>query len=284
MTFEQPPRLKHDQELGPILRAGDQVHVRADRLAKNAGGVKTAITTGATTGLWKVFPPLGLIAVGALITSLVSSGEPRSPQTTATPRFVAADARITEIPDSAATVLQTVDVEPPPQMVDVQPRPQRPRQPREHARSPIGIAATGEAAPTNTRSAATQPSDLPEQIELYEAARDASKRGEFLRCIELLDRLLQRFPTTPLRADVDLTRAEALARANRISEAVGAVEQLVRDAAHRGRRGELLRMLGDLYRQRHDCSHALDAYDKALSEPLSDDHRANVIRSRDKCR
>src|SRR5439155_18451401 len=95
-----------------------------------------------------------------------------------------------------------------------------------------------------------------------------------------LDELLRRFPATPLRADAELTRADVLARAGRLAEAAQAFDALARDDAHRGRRGELLRTLGDLYRQLHDCKLANDAYTRALAEKLSEKDRADAEHGR----
>src|SRR5262249_39306966 len=115
------------------------------------------------------------------------------------------------------------------------------------------------------------------------AARAAAAANDFATSLAKLDELEQHFPTTPLRADAELTRADVLARAGRLAEAARAFEALSRDDAHRGRRGELLRTLGDLYRQLHDCTRAHDAYTRALAEHLSQRDREDAERGRDRC-
>jgi tetratricopeptide (TPR) repeat protein len=131
--------------------------------------------------------------------------------------------------------------------------------------------------------AAPAPSDLPEQIALYDLARAFARASNFAAAIDRIDELLRRFPSTQLRSEAELTRADALARAGRLVEATRAFEALSRDDAHRGRRGELLRTLGDLYRQQHDCARARDAYTRALAERPSARDRADAERGRDRC-
>jgi hypothetical protein len=300
MMFEQPPRFKHDPELGPILRAADHVQVSADRLARNAACVKASASLGMMTA-WKVLGVLGVIAIGVPIAARVWQVTPQPSSTMVVSLPVAVDSDILAAPDSNVAMQAAVDEPSPSFSVD------RPRasthvvspavgSSRELVATPIEdpqvlppdrVSSGGsEPAPVEQSQDAAPPavSDLPQQIALYESARDTANRGEYSRCVELLDLLLQMFPATPLRADAELTRAEALARANRVDEAVRALELLVDDAAHRGRHGELLRMLGDLYRRRGDCSHALDAYDRALSEPLRERDRVSTIRGRELCR
>jgi tetratricopeptide (TPR) repeat protein len=126
-------------------------------------------------------------------------------------------------------------------------------------------------------------SDLPEQIRLYEEARDAGRRGDFTVGIANLDELLRRFPATPLRDEAELTRAELLTRADRLGDAVRALEQLIDDPSHAGRRGELLRTLGDVHRKAGDCERAIDAYTRAQAERLSKRERAKVERGLARC-
>ena len=90
------------------------------------------------------------------------------------------------------------------------------------------IAAPVKSAPVVAElaqpPAVPSPSELPEQIRIYEEARDAGRRGEFSTAIASIDDLLRRFPSTPLRAEAELTRAELFARADRLDEAVRAVD------------------------------------------------------------
>jgi tetratricopeptide (TPR) repeat protein len=125
-------------------------------------------------------------------------------------------------------------------------------------------------------------SELPEQIRLYEAARAASGRREFTQGLEHIAELLRRFPSTPLRAEAELTRADLLTRADRLDEAVAA-EALAIDNSHRGRRGELLRTIGDLRRKQGDCTRAIDAYARARATTLSATEKARVERGMERC-
>jgi TolA-binding protein len=267
MTYESPPRLKHGDEFGPLLDAADIDTVTADRLASNAAGYKALIATGATTALWKLLVPFVLLALLAPLLYIVT-------RETVVPSAIPIGS--SQAHDTEDVAMRSAAVErepavagedPPPSVVHVTPRPA----------PPLSVQL---AAPP----AVPAPSDLPEQIRIYELARDAARRGDHTEAIVRIDELLQRFPSTQLRAEAQLTRTESLARANRFDEAVAALEALIRDDAHRGRRGELLRTLGDLHRRHGDCAHALDAYTRALAGTLTDRSRSEIIRARDLCK
>jgi tetratricopeptide (TPR) repeat protein len=267
MTYEQPPRLKYGDEFGSLLRAADVDTVTAERLASNAAGYKTLIATGATTALWKLIVPLVLLS--ALLVPIIYNvtREPDAiPAITTSPEHVDYVEHV-DIRSAASEHEPAVALgEPPPPALRVAPR----------VVAPLIVQV---AAP----SAVPAPSELPEQIRLYELARDAARSGDHAQAITRIDELLQRFPSTQLRAEAQLTRTESLARANRFDEAIAALEQLIGDDAHRGRRAELLRTLGDLHRRRGDCGHAVDAYTRALALRLDDRKRAEITRARDLC-
>ena len=268
MTFEPPPRLKYGDEFGPLLRAGDVADVSAERLASNAAGYKALIAAGATTALWKLIVPLVvLLAIGipAIVyltrdpaTAPVASSEPVEAASLET-----AETRATATSNEALATLPPAPIDSPKPVAAVKPAP-----------LVVEMAAPPAVPP---------PSELPEQIRLYEDARDAGRRGDYASAIAAIDDLLRRFPATPLSAEAELTRAEYLARANRLDEAVRALDRLVADELHRGRRGELLRMLGDLHRRQGDCARAVDAYTRALGHRLGDRDRSEVIRNRERC-
>jgi tetratricopeptide (TPR) repeat protein len=113
------------------------------------------------------------------------------------------------------------------------------------------------------------PSQLPQQIKLFEAARRAGRARRYKKAVNLIERLLRRFPNTPLAAEARLSRAEFLVRAGRLGAATTAVRGLLVDPRHAGRRGELLRVLGDLLRRQGDCRGAAVAYRQALAASLS---------------
>jgi len=273
VTIEAPPRLK-DGELGAIVRSAAGGGMSAERLARNGSRVHALIAAGAKATRWKLL--LGLL-FGALGVAVVALVVPRGDHATETvqvqaPPAPAADAALAAPADAAPAIAA---IEP-----DAAP-PVEPPHRRAAARATIVVDAgvvehvAVDAAPT--------PSDLPEQIALYDQARAFASAGNFAAAIDRIDELLRRFPSTQLRSEAELTRADALARGGRLAEAAHAFEGLVRDDAHRGRRGELLRTLGDLYRRQGDCTRARDAYTRALAERLGERDRADAERGRDRC-
>jgi hypothetical protein len=76
MSLESPPRLKHDTELGPILRAADTATVSAERLASNGVAVKATIAAGlvrATFPLWNSASLLLIVSAVIVASSLTAS-------------------------------------------------------------------------------------------------------------------------------------------------------------------------------------------------------------------
>lgn len=267
MTFERPPRLKHDEEFGDLLRAADDIGVTPERLAENAARYKALIATGATTALWKLLVPLVLVL--ALVPIAYRATRPATPPsiTNASPEH----ALTGEAPAMHASVTAPEEAVAAPAEEPPKPRPVVIVKPP----APVVALPAPPAVPA--------PSELPEQIRLYEEARDAGARRDYATGVQRIDDLLARFPATPLRAEAELTRAEYLARANRVDEAVRALEALIGNATHRSRHGELLRTLGDLYRRSGDCTRALAAYDRALAMRLRDRDRKEVIAGRARC-
>ncbi len=261
MTLERPPRLE-DGDLGPIMRAAKRVDIAPERLAENGKRVKALIAAGTTTILWKLLGLLALLAlIGGPIAYLATRGEPRQAKQALPP----IDVPLPEIVVDAEVAIVEPDAAPPPAAP--------PHRPPHHVAAVV-VDAGADAPP---------PSDLPAQIELYNQARAAAAARDFTTALDRVDELLRRFPATPLRADAELTRADVLARSGKLADAVTAFDALARDDAHRGRRGEILRTLGDLYRQLNDCTHATDAYTRALAEHLSARDREDVQRGRDRC-
>jgi tetratricopeptide (TPR) repeat protein len=292
MKFHGPDRLKQSQEFGELLRTADPVNVSAERLAKSAEAVRQMVAGNApavTVPWWKIGLPL-LVLVGIVGYRLIGGGDdaPRTtkPQTERATLAVSTtlDAGAVEPADAAEPVV-AVDAARVEEPVDAPPRVLR--EPPRRRPEPPALAAEESPAPASVpvdagSEAAT--SDLPEQIRLYEEARAAEERREYARGIRLLDELLLRFPRSPIRADAELTRAELLTHVDRPSEAVRALEKLAADASHRGRRGELLRALGDLHRQQGNCARALEAYTGALAEKLSQRERRKVDHGVERCR
>ncbi len=268
MTLERPPRLR-DGELGPILRAADEAGMSPERLAENGKRVKALIAAGTTSALWKLLG--GVLLLGVLAVPIAwQLGRSEEAPPPAPPPVVAAPALVAPPPDAAP--IAVVEPDAPPELPP-------PPLPVHHHRVVPPDAA--EAPPPPPPDA--PPSDLPAQLALYDEARAAAASGSYQTALDRIDELFQRFPATQLRADAELTRADVLARAGRLADAARAFEALASDAAHRGRRGELLRTLGDLYRQLHDCARAKDAYTRALAERLSEKDRADAERGRNRC-
>ena len=267
MTIKNPTRLK-DGELGAVLRAAD-VTAAPERLASNAARIKAQIATVTAFALWKLLVALGILALAVpLAWKLATRSGAPAPLAPAPPPPIVT-AAIPLAPSVEADAGVVVDVAP-----DAAPPPRPHRVVAQHELADAGIAAPIDAAP--------EPSQLPAQIALYEAAHDAAARGELAHAIDLIDQLLRDFPATQLRADAELTRAELLARTDR-ADAVTALEALIADPVHAGRMAELLRTLGDLYRRRGDCTRALDAYQRALSAHPGERDRKAAEAGRDHC-
>lgn len=136
---------------------------------------------------------------------------------------------------------------------------------------------TGPLAPDNDDSATNPPapaapvlpSTLPSQLRLYRAAKAAASRGEHARAAQLLRQLLVQYPKSPLAPEAELGRADYLVRAGRADEAEKAIKKIAVDPRHTGRRGEILRVLGDLLRKQGRCKKAKAAYERALAQSLS---------------
>jgi hypothetical protein len=271
MTLESPPRLKHG-ELGPILRAAD-APLAPERLASNHAAIKAAIAAGLARSLplWvKIGLPLLLFVGGYAVYRGLARDEQPAP-VTAVVATVTVDAAPVAPPIDAEMLVALdaaeVDAEP-------APPPKKPSKPR------VVIAAP----PPDAAPPAPPPSDLPAQIALYEAARAAAARGDVAGGIARIDELFARFPSTPLRAEAELSRAEMLTRTSRLADAAAAIEALVASPAHRGRRGELLRTLGDIRRKRGDCAGATAAYTAARASKLSAAESFKVERGLERCR
>jgi hypothetical protein len=275
MTREAPPRLKDDPAIGPLLAAVDAgAELAPDRLARNAVRVRAAIADRdrrKAFPLWRVAVPIAL-ALAAIVVAraLLRDDDTGAPA-----------ARLDAAPPAPdATPIAVVDPVPDPVPVPVPvpvPDPDPAPRPHRDRPTPPPPPPAPDAAPAPAQS------DLPEQIQLYEDARAAGKRGELALGIDKLDELLRRFPSTPLRADAELTRAEFLTRADRTGDAAAALTALVADGAHAGRRGELLRALGDVRRKQGDCAAATDAYTRARAEKLSAREAAKVARGLERC-
>lgn len=255
MSLESPARLKHG-ELGPILEAADRA-IAPERIAANHAAIKAAIAAGAAR-TWPLWLKLGLPLLVVTGAYLLYQGVAREEEPL--PPAVREVIVVTPLVDAAVAADAPIAVDAAEVPVDAQILAKKPRP----------VVVPPDAAPPEP-----PPSDLPAQIALYEEARAAAAKGELARGIEKLDELLARYPATQLRAEAELTRAELLTRTNRVDDAAAALEALVASAAHRGRRGELLRALGDVRRKQGDCTRAVDAYTRARAMKL---HAAEIVK------
>lgn len=283
MSTREPPRLTADDELGAALRSGDQAQLSGlteERLAAGAGALEQAIARGAPPTplpVWKIGVPLAILAAALGGYYLGRRGEAPAVERTAEPSPVVAtgeaDAGAVAAPPDAAVVAppETPEAASDPEEAPRPARPARREQPRE------------QPAPAPDIHIDAIESDLPEQIRLYDEAREAGARREYAGALDRLDELLRQFPNTPLRADAELTRADLLTRAGRLDDASRSLSRLAADRSHRGRRGELLRALGDVHRKRNDCAQARAAYRRALGEKLSRRERGKVERGLERC-
>lgn len=112
--------------------------------------------------------------------------------------------------------------------------------------------------------ASTPEGDLPEQIARYQAAQAAADAGRLEDAIGSLDSLLAQWPASPLRAEVELSKGEYLARARRDPEAIALLSRLLDDPAQAAKRVEIALLLGDEEVRSGDC----DAARKTLAIPV----------------
>jgi tetratricopeptide (TPR) repeat protein len=261
MAPPNPPRLRDGQEFGDLLARYAAEAPSAERLAHSAaiveqrlaapplliGGGPAALATG---GALKV----GAIVVGVAAASVVGYHYLAPAPRPATPPAVTA-------PPSPPVAAPAPSAAP------------RPAGSRPSVAPPRRITAPAPAAH----------SDLPEQVRLFTAAKDAARAGHYDEALRHLDELARRFPATPLKAEAQLSRADYLARAGRLDEAIAAVEKLVESPRHVGRRPELWHVLGDLRVKRGDCGAALTAYRQALALGRPEPQAETIRRGIEKC-
>lgn len=248
---KDPPRLVDDPDVGEALRAfrDGQPAPSAERLAANRAALDARIggsSPGAPRWMrWGGAAGAGLLAIAVMVVAPRFVDEEVLPVTpievaNATPVATAmSSAAPTTSPVAAATATPALAVAPP--------------------------ATEAVAASTTTPASSGIPgSTLAEELRLYEEARAAAASESWDESLERLEELARRFPRTQLAPEAAVTRAEVLLRSGRGVEAQRLLESLVADPVHAGRRSELLRALGDLLRERGDCSSARARYRAAL--------------------
>ncbi|MBN2191407.1 MAG: FecR domain-containing protein [Polyangiaceae bacterium] len=88
-----------------------------------------------------------------------------------------------------------------------------------------GSAAMANGRAHAARQAAMAASTLAEQNRIYRAALDARNSGDDAQAVSLLDTLIARFPSSPLRQEAEVERFRALARIGKTTEATRAARR-----------------------------------------------------------
>jgi len=146
----------------------------------------------------------------------------------------------------------------------------RPRLPGGDATHPRPVAQVQPLSPDKPPAA----SDLPEQLRLYRQAQAAARTGRHDQALGLLDALEQRFPGTPLAAEIGLSRAEWLYAAGRLARADRVIRDLLARPELAGKRAELTHLLADVQARQGRCDLAVESYRRALGLGLSPERAA----------
>ena len=159
------------------------------------------------------------------------------------------------------------------------------RRPSAHAERQVAVLATPARAPAGDTPAAARAAlaagDAPRAIEIYKAlaqktgpvaenaayeiGRVLNERGQAAAAVAAWRRYRSDYPAGILRVEADVSIIETLARAGEADDALAEATDFLRRRPDSERRGEIARLVGDLYRGRGDCRHAVGAYQVALS-------------------
>lgn len=279
MNKSDPPRLIHDPRFAEVLEEMRTEQLSPARLTRNAAAIEQRITgihaDGATAAgqsfvtAVKLAIPVGLAAAGAIY-ALVSTEVPPPPTEPPAPAPMGvADAAAW--PDVGATLSDAAAPDAAITAHRIAPR-------RDIRRAPDATLV----APDASVEAQTS-SLLTEQIRRFEQVRALAGQGAYDLALEHLDELERRFPGGPLAAEAALSRADYLVRAGRDAQAIDVLAELIKDPRHTGRRGELLRLLGDLEAKRGACDRAITHYRRALTMDLPDRERQAALRGINAC-
>ena len=99
----------------------------------------------------------------------------------------------------------------------------------------------------------------------YEIGKVLSERGQPASAVAAWRRYRSDYPNGILRVEADVSIIETLARSGETDDALAEATDFLRRRPDSERRGEIARLVGDLYRGRGDCRHAVGAYQVALS-------------------
>ena len=302
-TENDPSRLIHDPELGEYVRLATGETLAPKRLERieaalvgqiglsqvppavpDAGptapgaqapvGAKVAAVTGASLGLGS---KLALLLVSAGVGGALVYGVLRLTPGSEPPAALPAPAVVAPAPEPApppaveppalpasATELQPLDLS----------EPSRPRPAGTRIATGRGVAVP--AAPTES-------STLPEQLRLYREAQEASTLSNPQAGLEKLRELAQRFPQTPLRPEIEISRLEMLILNGQDHEAMLLLEAIFKKPEHAGRKAGLLVIRGDLLRRQDSCKGAAKAYREAQALGLDETQAEAAARGLKEC-
>lgn len=286
MKSPNPERLLNDPEFGSLLEGAKAADgLSAERIATNGAriaqrvsaleGASGAAAVGGSAALKVGVAGVLIAAVGGAIWFFNPSETP------------------TVQPDPAPVVVQHDNPQPAQVVVPVADEQQEPvttDESTDQQSTPVEVAVAVPAQPTpahveavpveQTQTAEPASSTLTEELAAFETARAAANRADYDGAIQQLDELLTTWPDTALPAEVELSRADYLVRAGRLSEATDAVGALLKDPAHAGRKAELYQLLGDLWVKQNNCPAAVAAYSEvvALDGPVDQGVRRGLER------
>ena len=112
------------------------------------------------------------------------------------------------------------------------------------------------------------------------AAASAERHDDALRAIAELQ---ARYPAGPFEPEALLLRSRVLTQARRLAQAQRLTEALIDDPRLRGKRTDLLRQLGEIWRLRDDCSQARSAWQRALELGLASEGASEVRAAMEAC-
>ncbi len=135
-----------------------------------------------------------------------------------------------------------------------------------------------------TSETAPASSQLAEELRLLKEARSLAHEGKHQEALQRLAELQDRFPQTPLQAELDMQRALSLQGAGQLDKAARAVRELLRDPRHQGRAAELHHMLLDILLRKSDCQSAEIELRAAIEAGLGSERRSLAERGIEQCK
>lgn len=266
---QSPPRLVADPELSEAIRWTQEDNLSSERLTKGEDALiarlktpspppNSPAATGTTTAAAKLMLPLLAVTGVALYFGMRDETPLRSePAVPAREQPEPAEHDISEARGHGPEAEQRTELV-------VEPTPPQKRRDAGHTKPVDGV--------------------LDEQLAIFQRAKAVADRGAADEALRLLDELEARYPETPLREEIAVSRAHYFVTAERLNEARKQIQLLLTDPAHEGRTGELLRLLGDVWIKGGNCTRAVETYRRAQSHRLSDSERQAVARGIEKCK